>query len=142
MPEQIQKQPIRFTKTPTAFIPQRLTVPDKPEYFPFPENVLFVSHRSSGGRLESGSALYQPDFETYEAGTHGSSMTYRNVYGDNWYLVIEYNERGKRYRGQKFVNGQSVGEACGGDDWQSFFTHFTLLGLSNGEKCKFDYLSV
>ena len=46
--------------------------------------------------------------------------------------------KNRRYRGEKFVNGKSVGCAYGVDNWQLFFMHFTMLGLVDGEKCRFD----
>lgn len=123
---------------PTAFIPKRLSVANKPEYSHFPVNVLFLSYRNKDGRLQAGSALYEPDFHTYREKGHLTSMNYHNVYGGECYLEIDYDEKGIRYRGEKFVNGKSAGSAYGGDNWELFFTHFTMLGLADGEICKFE----
>jgi hypothetical protein len=46
------------------------------EYSHFPLNVLFVSYRNAGGRLQSGAALYEPDFRMYRKQGHVSSMRY------------------------------------------------------------------
>jgi hypothetical protein len=127
-----------ITRTPNAFIPHRLEVPNKPEYSHFPRNVLFVSYRNQDGRLQAGSALYDPDFHTYRKHGHLISMRYRNVYGGECHVVINFDEKDRRYHGEKFVNGKLVGFAYGGDNWQLFFTHFTMLGLAEGEKCKFE----
>lgn len=64
-------------------------------------------------------------------------MRYHNIYGSECYLGIDYDEKNRRYRGEKFVDGKSVGSADGGDNWELFFTHFTMLGLAAGEKYKF-----
>ena len=140
MPEQKQNQRVKIRKTPTAFIPDRLAVSSKHEYSHFPLNVLFMSYRNTDGRLQSGTALYEPDFQTYRKEGHLSSMRYHNVYGGECYLGIHYDEKDRKYRGEKFVNGKLVGSADGGDNWELFFTHFTLLGLAAGEKCKFEYI--
>jgi hypothetical protein len=127
-----------ITKTPNPFVPYRLEVPNKPEYSHFPLNVLFVSFRNMDGRLQSGTALYEPNFDTYRKEGHLSSMRYHNIYSSECYLVVDYDEKDGRYRGEKFVNGKSAGSAYGGDNWQLFFTHFTMLGLVDGEGCKFE----
>jgi hypothetical protein len=126
-----------IAKTPNAFIPHRLEIPNKPEYSHFPRNVLFASFCRQDGRLQAGSALYEPDLQTYRNEGHLSSMRYRNIYGGECYLEIVYDEQNRRYRGEKLVSGKSVGRAYRGDNWQSFFAHFTMLGLAEGEKCKF-----
>jgi hypothetical protein len=140
MSEQKQNRRVEITKTPTGFIPNRLAVAGKPEYSHFPLNILFVSYRNLDGRLQSGSALYEPDFQTYQKKGHLSSMSYHNIYGGECYLRIDYEENNRLYRGDKFVNGKLVGSADSGDNWELFFTHFTMLGLTAGEKCKFEYV--
>jgi hypothetical protein len=133
-----QNQPTRKKLPVYGFIPKRLKVADKPEYSHFPTNVLFASLRSMNGRLQAGTALYEPDFSTLQKESSLSSMRYRNIHGGECYLRIDYDEKEKRYRGEKFINGQSAGAAFGRDNWQLFFTHFTMLGLADGEKCKFE----
>ena len=140
MPEQKQNQRVEISKTPNAFIPYRLAVANKPEYSHFPLNVLFMSCRNTDGRLQSGTALYEPDFNTYRKEGHLSSMRYHNVYGGECYLGIDYDEKDRRHRGEKFVNGKLVGSADGDNNWELFFTHLTLLGLATGERCKFEYV--
>jgi hypothetical protein len=121
-----------------GFIPKRLEVPGKPEYSHFPVNVLFASFRRVDGRLQSGSAIYEPDFDAYRQEGHICSMTYRNVYRDKCFLQIEYDHESKQYRGKKFINGQAARSAFGKDNWRSFFVHFTMLGLEDGEGCTFE----
>jgi len=65
-------------------------------------------------------------------------MRYRNAYGGDCYLIICYDEKHKRYQGEKFVSGKLVGTAEGRDDWDEFFLHLTMLGLADGEQCKFE----
>ena len=124
-----------------GFVPHRLEIPDKPELNFFPYNVLFVQYKEENGRTISGSAVYEPDFGSYKRQGNTCSMEYRNRYGvENW-LLIEYNYTTQRYQGTKMINGQSVGMAFG-SRWNMFFVHFTSLGLTNGEKCKFEDLSL
>ena len=140
MLEQKRNQRVKISKTPSAFIPQRLEVPNKPEYSHFPRNVLFVSYRNQDGRLQGGAALYEPDFHSYRKEEQLGSMRYSNVYGGDCYLRIEFDEKESRYRGEKFINGKPAGSAYGGGNWQLFFTHFTMLGLADGEECKFEFV--
>lgn len=121
-----------------GFIPHRLEIAWRPEWSNFPFNVLFMSHTIKDGQNVTGSALYEPDFHTYRKEGDLSLMRYHNIYGGECYLMIAYDEKNKRYRGEKFVNGESVGSADGGDNWQLFFTHLTMLGLAANEKCKFE----
>lgn len=120
-----------------GFVPHRLEIKGFPQFDPFPFNVLFMSHSVKDGKQISGSALYEPDFHTFRKEGHLSLMRYHNVYGGDCYLLIAYDEKNKSYRGEKFVNGKSVGSADGGDDWHKFFIHLTMLGLAGGEKCEF-----
>jgi hypothetical protein len=110
-------QGIKGPKAPTAFILNRLAVANKPEYSHFPLNVLFVNFRNKDGRLQFGTALYEPDVHTYRKEGQLSSMTYHNIYGSECYLGIDYDEKNRRYHGEKFIDGKSVGSADGGDNW-------------------------
>lgn len=66
-------------------------------------------------------------------------MKYRNAYGgDCWLKITHDTGEGVKYRGEKFVNGESVGMADGGNNWDMFFVHFAMLGLANGERCEFE----
>ena len=121
-----------------GFVPCRLEIAEKPQFNNFPLNVLFVSYTVKDGQRISGTALYEPEFSTYQKDGHLNYMKYRNVYGGDCYLIISYNEEKKLYCGEKFMNGKLVGCADGGNNWNMFFTHLTMLGLANGERCKFD----
>ena len=130
-----------------GFIPFRLIVEDKPEFKFFPANILFAKTTNINGKNVSGSALYEPDLDSFSVKDKVLSMTYHNKYGGNSHVIISVAE-GKNtfnYTGEKFVNNESVGSADGPissfeDErgWQMFFTHLTLLQLVNGEKCMFD----
>lgn len=121
-----------------GFIPHRLEIAWNPELNNFPFNVLFMSHTVKDGKRISGSAVYEPEFHTYKKDSHLSFMRYRNAHGGECYLTIAYDEENRKYRGEKFVNGKLVGSADGGDNWEQFFIHLTLLGVVNGERCKFE----
>ncbi len=120
-----------------GFIPHRLEIAWRPEWHNFPFNVLFMSNGVTDGREVKGSAIYEPEFHTYNKEGRLSCMRYRNAYGGECYLMIAYDEEHKQYLGQKYVNGASVGSATG-NDWQEFFVNLTMLGLSTGEQCKFE----
>jgi hypothetical protein len=85
----------------------------------FPLNILFMSRTIKNGVQISGSALYEPEFDTYRKDGDVSSMRYHNIYGTTSHLVIAYDEKNKRYRGERF------------------FAQLTMPGLANGERCKF-----
>lgn len=124
--------------TQFGFIPHRLELKEFPQFYHFPFNVLFMSTSVKDGKQITGSALYEPDFHAYRKDGHLSAMRYHNIYGGDCHLIIAYDEESKQYRGEKFVNGKSVGSAYGADDWKTFFVHLTMLGLADGERCKFD----
>lgn len=121
-----------------GFVPHRLEIVGKPELNHYPFNVMFMSYTIRDGQKISGTALYEPDFNTYGKDGSLSAMRYRNAYGGDCYLIIGYDEEKKLYHGDKFVNGKLVGSADGGDDWNTFFIHLTMLGLTNGERCFFE----
>src|ERR1035441_5927347 len=108
-----------------GFIPHRLDVPGRPELSAFPLNVLFVERKIEKGVQISGSALYEPDFDTYRKDGDVSSMRYHNIYGTTSHLVIARDEKNKTYHGEKLVNGKLVVAADGGADWQRVFAPLT-----------------
>lgn len=121
-----------------GFIPHRLEIKGLPDFYHFPFNVLFVSNTVKDGKHISGSALYEPDFHTYQKVEDLSLMRYHNIYGGDCYLMIGYDEKKKQYFGQKYINGKLVSYTDGGDNWQLFFAHLTMPGLAAGERCKFE----
>ena len=123
-----------------SFVPRRLEIEGLPELSDFPFNVLFMSFTAESGVKLSGSALYNPNFYTFKKNGSKLSMQYRNTYGGESWLLIDYDSKNKSWVGEKFVNGKSIGMAYG-HEWNVFFIHFTMLGLKNGELCKFDVVA-
>lgn len=122
-----------------GFVPHRLQISGRPELNVFPFNVLFMQYGTKDGINVRGSALYEPDLGSLKRSNEVYSMEYHNIYGGINWLIIEYDALTQQYRGIKFINKISVGEAVG-VNWNMFFVHFTALGLSNGEGCKFEKL--
>jgi len=131
--EDYRKTGVRF-----GFIPNRLEIKDRPELKAFPLNVLFMKSSIRDGKLISGSALYEPDLLTYSKKGDILSLDYENKYGGRNWLEIKYNATKKSYSAKKIVNCKLIGIAEA-PEWQKFFIQLTLLGLSNGERCKFSY---
>ena len=120
-----------------GFVPHRLEIEGRPELGFFPFNVMFLQYKMEGEVRVTGTAIYEPDLESFRQESDVWSMGYHNAYGGTGRLVIEYYPEQKRYEGTKFVHGEEVGSA-GGTEWNMFFVHFTALGLANGERCMFD----
>jgi hypothetical protein len=122
-----------------GFVPHPLSIQDRPELDAFSFNVLFMRFKVENGKTISGTSLYEPDLDSYIKEDTVATLEYHNKYGGNSWLTIRYDESEKSYYGKKFVNGVNVGEAFG-KEWKMFFLHFTILGLSEGERCKFEEL--
>lgn len=120
-----------------GFMPHPLEIKERPELDVFPLNVLFAQRVTQNGKNAMGSALYEPDIESFKQEEEKCSMEYHNIYGGKSRLVIEYDMLRKSYYGEKVVNGESAGMAEG-PKWDMFFFHFTILGLAIGEMCEFE----
>ena len=120
-----------------GFIPHRLEIPGHPELSCFPFNILFMSFTIKDAVPTSGTAIYQPDFQSFKQDKNVISMIYRNTYGGNDWVAISFDRTEGKYVGEKYVNSALAFSAFG-LDWQSFFIHLTLLGLKNGERCLFE----
>jgi hypothetical protein len=122
-----------------GFIPHRLEIKEFPEYDNFPFNILFVSYANIDGVNTSGSAVYYPDLSTFQEGEEKQSMTYYNQYDEkrNWTVVIEYDKQRKSWEGTKYCKGEFKG-CGGGTEWNMAFAHLTALGVTNGERVKFE----
>ena len=123
-----------YPYAPFGFIPKRLEMPDRPELSVFPYNVLFMSMKLQSGKKIIGTALYEPEVETYKETGNKMKMRYRNVYGGNNWLEITYEPERDYYVGRKYINGkqEGTGFALG---WKMFFFYFTALGVIHGETC-------
>lgn len=121
----------------SGFVPCPLEIKERSELNVFPLNVLFMQYGTRDGKIITGTAVYDPDLETFKQEGEKCSMKYHNAYGDNCWLKIEYDAARKSWHGEKFVNEKSVMSADG-SGWQGFFVHFTMFGLAVGERCKFE----
>lgn len=120
-----------------GFVPHRLEIDGRTELNIFPFNVLFAKYKVENGKTVMGSALYEPDLESFQQKGDKNLMYYHNAYGGKSWLLIEFDSNRKSYLGKKVVDGKDVGMATG-MEWNMFFAHFTALGLTNGERCKFE----
>ena len=120
-----------------GFVPHPLEIKGRPELDVFPLNVLFAKLGTRNGKNVMGTALYDPSIESFKGEEEKYSMKYHNVYGGDCWLLVTYDLAKKSYRGEKFVNGKSVGISFG-SEWKMFFVHFAILGLTNGERCEFE----
>lgn len=123
-----------------GFIPRHLEIDERPELNIFSLNVLFMRYKVENGKNIRASVTYEPDLKSYKQKGQKCSMKYNNIYGGDGCLVIEYDMLEKSYCGKKIVNKELVGMATG-TEWHMFFIHFTLLGLFNGERCKFELVN-
>ncbi|OGM89729.1 hypothetical protein A2108_01275 [Candidatus Wolfebacteria bacterium GWA1_42_9] len=120
-----------------SFVPQKLEVKHRPELSVFPLNVLFVSFTSKNGLRIMGSATYEPDLASFKKEGGKSTMEYHNIYGGDNRILLIHNGEQWSYSGEKFVKGKLVGTAYGAE-WDMFFVHLTMMGLSAGERCMFE----
>ena len=121
-----------------GFIPHNLAIENRPELDVFPLNVMFASQKEAKtGGIISAYSLYEPLINTYTIDGNTASMEYINIYSHSCYLIITYDLVTKLYNGEKYVKGELAVSATG-PNWKTFFFHFTMLGLSKGERCKFD----
>ena len=117
-----------------GYVPHRLEIEERPELNNLPFNVLFSSFTARDGVVLMGSALYEPDFSSFERRGEEYSMKYYNKHGGDCWLRVIYNDEKKNWVGEKFVNGKSAWISFGAK-WDMFFVHFTMPGLANGERC-------
>lgn len=125
-----------------AFIPHRLALREAPQYSRFPLNVMFGVTKVVDGKETRWTAVYAPDFSTFEESEDGSAarMFYRNPLNRDWNLVIAWRDAGgnEQYTARKYSprSDEPVFETDGGGDWDRFFTQLTMTGLTAGEACK------
>ena len=123
----------------TAYVPFNLEVEGRPELSLFPRNVAFSKKKNVDGKTIMGSALYEPDLETFRVWQGKVSLRYHNIHGGNCWLVIEYGPK-YEYVGKKYINDKCVWESSG-PGWKMFFVHFTMLGLADGERCEYEIIN-
>ena len=121
-----------------AFIPHKLDIEGKPELCDFPYNVLYISYKRVRGIDISGTAIYEPEIESYRIHKTAKVLDYKNIYGPGNLLIISRFK--DSWEGRKVINDKEVLIATGGN-WKQFFVQLTMLGLSKGERCKYEPLS-
>lgn len=124
--------------TLAGFVPHRINNPDNPEHNNFPINILFSSMRVEGDKTISGTALYEPITKPQPTGDNREHLTaiYVNIYDSDSYVIVIYNRIKKSWIANKTVRGKCVSYTTG-NEWDGFFIHLTMNGLSNGERCMF-----
>lgn len=137
MSQEIKKEEYTTPKNRFGFIPFRLELKNFPKYDNFPYNILYVSHANIDGVDMSGSAIYYPDFSTFEEKDENQSMTYFNQYGRDWKVVIYYDKKTKEHGGIKYFKDERK-QITWGLDWNMFFAHMTAGGVIKGERVKFE----
>lgn len=122
-----------------GFVPHRLEIEAFPEYSNFPFNILFVGFANIDGVDMSGSAVYKPDFSTFQEDEEKQSITYYNQFDNdrNWTVVINYDKQKGSWEGTKYFKGEYRGGG-GGAEWNMAFAHLTAIGLAKGERVKFE----
>jgi len=125
------KQEFSERKAFAGFVPHRLEIEGRTDLSDFPQNIVFANFFAEGGVKKIASAIYEPDLETYA----GRSLTYRNIYNPE--NVVRITRQNDRWEGTKVINGDEVlfAEAR---TWKQFFVQLTIIGLSKGERCKFE----
>jgi hypothetical protein len=127
----------KMLKTPYGFIPDKLRITGRPELEIFPNKIVFMSYRKLQEKLQSGSAIYEPDLESHKVKENLRSLTYRNTYGKQAYIVVNHDIKTKVYHGMKYVRDEAISQAFG-TTWKDFFVNLTMAGLGNGEPCLFE----
>ena len=75
----------------SGFAPCPLEIKERPELNVFPLDVLFMRYGTRDGKIITGTAIYDPDLETFKQEGEKCSMKYRNAYGGDCRLKIEYD---------------------------------------------------
>lgn len=129
-----------------GYIPKTLRLEDKPELAIFPFNVLIARYTVRDGKNVLGSALYEPDLSSLIIdGEDNLIMNYYNRYDRRYYLKMIIEKGHKSRRCEKYREIENIGTTDGVIDWENqdkswslFFQHVALLGLDNGETCRFE----
>jgi len=119
-----------------GFVPKRLKIKDRPELSNFPFNVVFVKFIDKNRQLISATAIYNPNFASFRENEEEQKMNYKNKFGGDFWLEISFNKKTGMYWGTKYCGNEKKWTSFG-PGWKGFFFHFTMSGLSNGEKCLF-----
>jgi len=129
-----------------GFIPKTLRLEDKPELAIFPFNVMIGRYTVRDGKNVLGSALYEPDLSSLIIDEEKNLiMNYYNRYDRRYYLKMIIEKGYKSRRCEKYCEAKNIGTTDGvinwekqDESWNKFFQHVALLGLDNGETCRFE----
>ncbi len=122
-----------------VFLPTRLEIKERPELNVFPFNVFVSSHGlNEEGKMVVCSVFYDPDLSTYKDNGDIKSLSYKNIFNQDYKLIISFNAVKNTYSCAKYNKDKIVGCADGENDWKRFFLHVGLLGFAKGETYLFD----
>lgn len=125
----------RFANRQIMFVPRRLEIPDRPELNNFSLNIAFCTVTLNDNNVErQETALYEPDLSTFTQDGAKQKMKYYNNRDPkrHFWAEIIYDTGKKIYTGTKYNCDKYAGGAFG-INWDTFWSHFTALGLTNGE---------
>lgn len=111
-----------------GYIPKQLVVPGVPKLSNFPFNIMFELPQNN-----KYFAVYTAQINTYQEEADLQIMTYFNEGDPRVRVVILFNTKYHCWHGEKFFEGEQIGEADG-SDWNMFFVHLTMLGCSRQER--------
>ena len=115
-----------------GFVPKKLKVKGRPELAIFPLNVLFAGIGLIGDKRVSAHAVYHPDISSFKKEKDGYFMIYKNEFGPESFLWIAYQISKGLFIGEKYVDNKLAGRSSG-ISWNSFYVHFTAIGVVAGE---------
>ncbi len=129
-----------------GFIPKPLKLEDQPELAIFPFNVMIGRYTVRDEKKVLGYVLYEPDFSSLVIDKEMNlMMNYYNRYDHRYYLKMIIDKGAKSRRCEKYRETENIGTTDGVIDWENkdkswnlFFQHVALLGLDNGETCRFE----
>lgn len=129
-----------------GFLPKPLRLENKPELSVFPFNVLIGRYTIRDGKQILGSALYEPDLSSLKMDeSRNLILVYKNRYDSRYKLKIFLDKSLKIRICEKYRENELIATANGildwektDESWKKFFMQVALIGLDNGETCRFD----
>jgi hypothetical protein len=139
-----QTEVTKEDKIQFGFIPDEITEADfGKEWWPqlegFPKNIMYASiRRGEGERLVAGSTLYEPYLESFCETESARELAYRNKYGGNHWVQVLLKKSGAieifKYNGEELI------AVASGKELDSVMRNATMVGLHDGERCRFEHL--
>ncbi len=112
-----------------ANIPQKLIIDGRPELSCFPLNILFTSINTEGENSYMSYSVYKPDLETFQEDPKTKRLQYFNSENQDWWIEISYSKENGNYCGSKYFGDKLMQQAFG-NEWDKFFYHLTIMGVS------------